>query len=430
MIKLKTIVLFRSCFGMARLAEFEAVTNNRFPDLNIDWEWEHNCHLYYGGDYGPSIIQALPDVLAAEQWSDIGASCISVKAVFDVLGEGTHLQECIQQVGTISETDLLSLIQDPWAMRIKHMGKMKRLHPKERTQRIEMFRHVLEVLNHKTVSLENPITELWLLEDCRSLEVLDPGTERQKTQYCWLLIMIKPLVTCSASRLAEQSDVKKRSFIHTTTMSADRAILMSNLGKVSRGSSVLDPFCGSGGLLLSSALLGSKTVGSDIDVELIFHKDSPLPFPSSSSRPLRGVELVSYEDPFVELSVDSPTIVEIDILSPDAIDQYLSANQGHLYNAMVTDPPYGIRESQSQMGDLRICSRLCEIGSKVLHIKGRIVFLRLVKCTASTVKQVQINVELDIIRVILETKFEIVLISMERFNTRLWRATIVLQLSN
>ena len=127
--------------------------------------------------------------------------------------------------------------------------------------------------------------------------------------------------------------------------------------------------------------------------------------------------------------MDSPTILEVDVLSMDAIDQYLSANQGNLYNAIVTDPPYGIRESQSQMGDLRICARLCEIGLNVLHTRGRIVFLRLVKCTASTVKQVQINVELDILSVIVETKFKLILISMERFNTRFWRATIVLRLA-
>ena len=221
----------------------------------MDWLWDTECQLYYGGDYGPSIIQTLPKGLSANQWANVGAECISCKAVFQVLGEGSNIDQCIEDVGQLSDQKILSLVQDTWAMQIKHMGKMKRLHPEIRTQKIEMFRNVLGVLNKRPVKIDNPTSELWLLEDCRTLKNGSLGTDRQATQYCWLLLKISPSLD-SVSRLANRIDVKSRAFISTTTLPADRSILMSNW-RVEAHAKVLDP-CGSGGLLLSSTLWGQR----------------------------------------------------------------------------------------------------------------------------------------------------------------------------
>ena len=84
--------------------------------------------------------------------------------------------------------------------------------------------------------------------------------------------------------------MKKRAFIGTTTLPADRALLMSKLGLVGTAMTVLDPFCGSGGLLLSSALLGARVVGADVDAELLSFSDAPVRFPNSPLRPNRGVD--------------------------------------------------------------------------------------------------------------------------------------------
>ena len=151
---------------------------------------------------------------------------------------------------------------------------------------------------------------------------------------------------------------------------------------------MLDPFCGSGGLLLSSALLGARVVGADVDAELLSFSDAPVRFPNSPLRPNRGVELVSYRDSFTELGLEQPMLLAgLDIQSADVVPQVLQANHGQRYDAIVTDPPYGSRVN-SNMSDEQITERLCEVASQVLKPLGRLVLLRVVECTRETLNRV------------------------------------------
>ena len=114
-------------------------------------------------------------------------------------------------------------------------------------------------------------------------------------------------------------------------------------------------------------LLGASVVGADVDAELLSFRNTPLRFPNSPLRPNRGVERVSYVDSFTELGLDEPTLLAgLDIQSADAVPQVLQVNHGQRFDAIVTDPPYGIRESNSNMSDEQITERLCEVASQVL----------------------------------------------------------------
>merc|ERR1719483_1405651 len=53
-------------------------------------------------------------------------------------------------------------------------------------------------------------------------------------------------------KIIKQS-IKTRKFIGNTTMDPQLSLLMANLGKVSPGSLVLDPFVGTGSILLAAA---------------------------------------------------------------------------------------------------------------------------------------------------------------------------------
>ena len=47
------------------------------------------------------------------------------------------------------------------------------------------------------------------------------------------------------------------------------SLIMSNMGHVSRGSFVFDPFVGTGSLLVSAAHHGGYVMGTDIDYNLL-----------------------------------------------------------------------------------------------------------------------------------------------------------------
>ena len=151
-LSLSTLVLFRSCFGPTRLYEFESVTSKLYFNVEIEWQWDQVNRAYYGGDYGPSVIQRLPDDLTTSEWVEVAASCIGCKDVFQILGEGDTLEDCIQKVGLLSDEQILRLIQGSWSMQVKMLGRSDRLHPRERRDRVESFRDVLGVLVNRKVS--------------------------------------------------------------------------------------------------------------------------------------------------------------------------------------------------------------------------------------------------------------------------------------
>eukprot|EP00088_Acartia_fossae_P037348 TRINITY_DN3852_c0_g1_i4.p1 TRINITY_DN3852_c0_g1~~TRINITY_DN3852_c0_g1_i4.p1 ORF type:complete len:300 (-),score=43.96 TRINITY_DN3852_c0_g1_i4:937-1806(-) len=66
-------------------------------------------------------------------------------------------------------------------------------------------------------------------------------------------------------QLITKQSIKKRKFIGNTTMDPELAFFMANLGKVDHTSLVLDPFVGTGSLLLAAAEFKGHVFGGDID---------------------------------------------------------------------------------------------------------------------------------------------------------------------
>ena len=61
-----------------------------------------------------------------------------------------------------------------------------------------------------------------------------------------------------------ESKPHKRPFFYPGSMSPKLARCMVNLSRVTEGQLLLDPFCGTGGILIEAGLIGCKVVGSDI----------------------------------------------------------------------------------------------------------------------------------------------------------------------
>jgi tRNA (guanine10-N2)-dimethyltransferase len=61
----------------------------------------------------------------------------------------------------------------------------------------------------------------------------------------------------------------KRDFFHPGVMMPRMARTLVNIAGVQQGDIVLDPFCGTGGILIEAHLLGARTIGSDFDPLMI-----------------------------------------------------------------------------------------------------------------------------------------------------------------
>ena len=123
-----------------------------------------------------------------------------------------------------------------------------------------------------------------------------------------------------------QYALKSRAHLTPTAMEPELGFLMANLARVRRGARVLDPCCGSGGLLLCAAALGEgavEAVGVDRDAGA---------FAGAAAN-------------FEQHGLPPPTFECGDVLAPSACGDVLAPSAEALQrpcDAIVCDPPYGM----------------------------------------------------------------------------------------
>lgn len=135
-----------------------------------------------------------------------------------------------------------------------------------------------------------------------------------------------------ARELVSTMDVKKRRYIGNTTMESQMSLVTANMALAGPGKLVYDPFAGTCSLLLAAAALGAHVIASDID-----------------GRPMRG-RAKNGEEIGVIRSAKQYGIEHniIDCLCGD-ISQH-PWRSGGLFDAIVADPPYGVRAGAKQLG--------------------------------------------------------------------------------
>jgi tRNA (guanine10-N2)-dimethyltransferase len=143
------------------------------------------------------------------------------------------------------------------------------------------------------VNLEKPkTTVLFVLTD--------------KTNY-----ITKLLWKAEKARFLQREPIKKPAF-HPTSLKPKLARLLVNLSRAKEKQLLLDPFCGTGSVLIEAAILGMKPIGIDIDAKMIKGSETNLKFYKLKAKLLQGNAL-ELEKVFKKNSID----------------------------AIATDPPYG-----------------------------------------------------------------------------------------
>lgn len=106
----------------------------------------------------------------------------------------------------------------------------------------------------------------------------------------------------------------KRPFFYPGSMSPKLARCMINLSRVKSGDLLLDPFCGTGGILIEAGIVGTRIIGTDIDEKMV-----------------KGTAK----------NLEHCGAADFNIFQADARKLDLEEK----VNAVVTDPPYGISAS-------------------------------------------------------------------------------------
>lgn len=135
---------------------------------------------------------------------------------------------------------------------------------KEKVEKIETFSYLpLE----GPVKLKNPDVTLAYLE----FYGVDPNDVPEKPYD----VFFGKWIADGQRDLIQVHSLKKRQFIGNTSMDAQLAIIMANQAQVKVGDMVLDPFVGSGSLLVAAAHFGAYVWGSDIDYLMLHARTRP-----------------------------------------------------------------------------------------------------------------------------------------------------------
>ena len=124
----------------------------------------------------------------------------------------------------------------------------------------------------------------------------------------------------------------KRDFFHPGVMMPRMARTLVNLACANPGDILLDPFCGTGGILIESELLGIRSVGSDFDPLMV----------NGSRINLSGADLLIADTtrlPFRDQSIDTvvtdfPYGQSVCILKADSMDQLYDDALGQIRRVM------------------------------------------------------------------------------------------------
>ncbi|RMC13026.1 hypothetical protein DUI87_10556 [Hirundo rustica rustica] len=191
----------------------------------------------------------------------------------------------------------------------------------------------LEFLPFKgKVNLKNPEHIFWILEDYG----MNPNDVPEEPMHLYFGRWIAD----GQRELIESYSVKKRHFIGNTSMDACLSFIMANHGRVKPNDIVYDPFVGTGGLLISSAHFGAYVCGTDIDYNTIHGLGKA----SRKNQKWRGPD----ENIRANLRQYGLEKYYLDALVADSSRPIW--RKGMLFDAIITDPPYGIREAPRRMG--------------------------------------------------------------------------------
>jgi tRNA (guanine10-N2)-dimethyltransferase len=195
------------------------------------------------------------------------------------------------------------IILKDYAVRVKNIGS----DPNFNSQAMEIqIGGIIKrsLRDNANVNLENPETFLRCVIINNKILICKRIVKRIKKHY----FALKP---------------HKRPFFYPGSMSPKLARGMNNLSRIKKGNIVLDPFCGTGGILIEAGIIGAKVIGIDIDEKMV----------EGTIKNLKYCNINDFE-----------------VFQGDARDIKLP----YKVDAIVTDPPYGISASTAGVASKKI----------------------------------------------------------------------------
>lgn len=286
----------------------------RLPELEALATIEGVQMTYNPDDYSLESPFLIVEIESAEEAALLLKRAILIKTIIELWGAGSSWDELIDKVKENPERWPQYLHT---SFKFSVVGFGGTIEMKDKPKIIDRFSFTGFL---GKIDLKNPEEEFLLIADYG----IDPNVKIAHTFY------MGRLVGHGQRDLIEKFNVKKRKYIGNTTMDAELSLIMANQALCAPGKLVYDPFVGTGSFLMTCAHFGAMTMGSDIDGRQIRGKGKTSVHSNSEQYGLKGRVL----DTLVFDVCHAP---------------WRKFNRG-LFDAIVTDPPYGVRAGAKTLG--------------------------------------------------------------------------------
>lgn len=332
---MRFLLQFRGLHNDLRLAEFYAALSavRNVPETHLQASLSPAYSYITGRDaptnptsgdagavlYGEIFFYA--DLLSEAEAKLLAQRSVLLRGVYIPAGHGDDYASCITSIDSSrfagALTPLRNLeVKPSFRCYVDAFGRS--LSVEKQLEKIHQFSEVLRSFPGR-VRMKRPDYELWILED----DFPRRGHGRRGDEGPRQVFLARKVASGQGHIRATYS-LKTRRYIGPTSMDAELAFVMANMARVRPGDLVNDPFCGTGGVLVACAALGAICIGSDINILALRGKGKHTNITSN----------------FKQYDLTPP----IGLMRADVLHAPIGRGLKGWFDAVVCDPPYGIKE--------------------------------------------------------------------------------------
>lgn len=329
-----------------RLAEFQSVAqllykNSHGVDGLPTVVWEEPAEGLVASSFWYFHIPN-EDGQATEMARLLANQCFLVRSILDVWGEGSTMKELHEQVASFDPCEKESYSKGSFKLQVEGWGVT--LSQEQKVSIIDSFSESLKDLKGP-ICLKDPKNIFWVIVARPSKNSMVANVKP------WHCLAREVAVNQTKFGILAKYELKKRRYLGPTSMDAELAFLMSNMCHVRKSSFVIDPFVGTGGLLIPAAAMGAVTMGMDIDMRVIKI--------GKMDKKARPVNVWTNFD-------DYGLMPPVGLLRADLARNPFRDGMESIFHAILADPPYGVRAG----GRKSKCEPDMLINSRDDHIAG------------------------------------------------------------
>ena len=244
----KVLLVFAQNMIDCKLQELDALVDLLKLKINFDHDTFSKDGAYL-----------LTEMESRETARELSHRSISIRHLTEVWYVAESYEDLIMNINSHLNSSLKSFFaRDTYSYAIRVSAFAKKLTREYLADVIER----LEVLALRgTVCLTDPDLTIQVVEDYGDDPKLAPTKPKR--------IYIGSLIAEGQRKLITHYALEKRYYIGNTSLDPEICFLMGNIAKVKRGDLVIDPFVGTGSVLVSCAHLGAYIIGTDIDRRIL-----------------------------------------------------------------------------------------------------------------------------------------------------------------